>query len=232
MCADKIRVGLIGAGANTRLRHIPGLKAQEDVEIVGVANRTAASGERIAAEYDIPNVYDNWLDIIDDDDIDAVCIGTWPYMHAPVTLAALSADKHVLVEARMAMNSHEARLMLDASRDNPHLVTQIVPAPHTILRGVRKLPPATTAFGALLNHITGGHLSSEEEPGKRSFQPMNVNFGLFPPLEPGTELRPDDWQGRFRGKDKALAKKRAITSRALADCRRWLEETRPAEAAE
>jgi methylenetetrahydrofolate--tRNA-(uracil-5-)-methyltransferase len=87
------------------------------------------------------------------------------------------------------------------------------------------LPPATTAFGALLNHITGGHIASEDEPGKRSFQPMNINFGLFPPLDPGTELKPEGWQGRFRGKDKALAKKKALTSRALSDCRRWLDET-------
>ncbi|MBI1620475.1 methylenetetrahydrofolate--tRNA-(uracil(54)-C(5))-methyltransferase (FADH(2)-oxidizing) TrmFO [Aquamicrobium zhengzhouense] len=84
-------------------------------------------------------------------------------------------------------------------------------------------PPQTTAFGALLGHITGGHIVSDDEPGKRSFQPMNVNFGLFPPLEPGTQLRPDGFEGRFRGKDKAIAKKRALSARALADCRRWLE---------
>ena len=83
-------------------------------------------------------------------------------------------------------------------------------------------PPATTAFGALLGHITGGHIVSDDEPGKRSFQPMNVNFGLFPPLEPGTKLKPEGFEGRFRGKDKALAKKHATTSRALADCRAWL----------
>jgi methylenetetrahydrofolate--tRNA-(uracil-5-)-methyltransferase len=83
-------------------------------------------------------------------------------------------------------------------------------------------PPATTAFGALLGHITGGHIVSDDEPGKRSFQPMNVNFGLFPPLEPGTKLKPEGFEGRFRGKDKSLAKKKATTSRALADCRAWL----------
>ncbi|MFZ1682009.1 MAG: methylenetetrahydrofolate--tRNA-(uracil(54)-C(5))-methyltransferase (FADH(2)-oxidizing) TrmFO [Rhizobiaceae bacterium] len=89
-------------------------------------------------------------------------------------------------------------------------------------------PPPTTAFGALLAHITGGHLSSDDEPGKRSYQPMNINFGLFPPLEAGTKLRPDGFEGRFRGKDKTLAKKRAITARALADCRAWLAATFPA----
>ncbi|RLQ88000.1 methylenetetrahydrofolate--tRNA-(uracil(54)-C(5))-methyltransferase (FADH(2)-oxidizing) TrmFO [Notoacmeibacter ruber] len=88
--------------------------------------------------------------------------------------------------------------------------------------GVPDIPPATTAFGALLNHITGGHLSTDDEPGKRSFQPMNINFGLFPPLAPGTKLKPDDWEGRFRGKDKALAKKHALSARALGDCKAWL----------
>lgn len=79
------------------------------------------------------------------------------------------------------------------------------------------VPPVTTGFGALLNHITGGHIVSDEEPGKRSFQPMNVNFGLFPAVEaPKTEGK------RLRGKDKIVAKRHAITSRAIADCRAWL----------
>jgi len=89
------------------------------------------------------------------------------------------------------------------------------------------LPPLTTAFGALLNHITGGHIVSDDEPGKRSFQPMNVNFGLFPPVEaPKTEGK------RMRGKDKTVAKRHAITSRARADCRQWLGLPAQAETAE
>ena len=79
------------------------------------------------------------------------------------------------------------------------------------------LPPFTTALGALLNHITGGHIVSEDEPGKRSFQPMNVNFGLFPPVE-----TPKPEGKRLRGKEKTVAKKKAMTARALADCRAWL----------
>ena len=93
-------------------------------------------------------------------------------------------------------------------------------------------PPATTAFGALLGHITGGHIVSDDEPGKRSFQPMNVNFGLFPPLAAGTKLKPEGFEGRFRGKDKAQARKKSLTARALADCRTWLGLERQATAAE
>lgn len=78
-------------------------------------------------------------------------------------------------------------------------------------------PPPTTAFGALLGHITGGHIVTDDEPGKRSFQPMNVNFGLFPPVDvPKPEGK------RLRGKEKTIAKKRALSARALADCRNWL----------
>ena len=127
-----IRVGLIGAGANTRLRHIPGLREQEGVEIVAVANRSRASGEAVASEYEIPTVYDNWMELMEDDNIDAVCVGTWPYMHRTLVLAALENGKHVLTEARMAMDAQEAHDMLDASRQFPHLVTQIVPAPQTL----------------------------------------------------------------------------------------------------
>ena len=51
-----IRVGLIGAGANTKLRHIPGLRAIPGVEIVSVANRSRQSGEKVAGEMEIPKV--------------------------------------------------------------------------------------------------------------------------------------------------------------------------------
>ncbi|MBI4610346.1 MAG: Gfo/Idh/MocA family oxidoreductase [Candidatus Rokubacteria bacterium] len=127
-----IRVGIVGAGANTRLRHIPGLRAIGGVEVVSVANRSRESAERAATEVGIPKVYDHWLELVEAADTDAICIGTWPYMHCPVTLAALENGKHVLCEARMAMNAAEARAMLAAARRRPHLVTQVVPAPHTL----------------------------------------------------------------------------------------------------
>jgi methylenetetrahydrofolate--tRNA-(uracil-5-)-methyltransferase len=93
------------------------------------------------------------------------------------------------------------------------------------------VPPLTSAFGALLNHITGGHIISDDEPGKRSFQPMNVNFGLFPPLEKGAIVRPEGG-GRFRGKEKAKAKKQAMARRALTDFGAWLGQSGAQQAAE
>ena len=132
MSKEIIRVGIIGAGANTRLRHIPGLQAQPDVELTAVANRSPESSARVAKEHGIARAADHWWDIIADEAIDAVCIGTWPYLHAPITIAALEAGKHVLCEARMAMNAAEGHAMLGAARARPALVAQIVPAPHTL----------------------------------------------------------------------------------------------------
>ena len=127
-----LRVGVVGAGANTRKFHIPGLQRQPGVEVVAVANRSRDSGQRAASEFGIPRVSNHWREIVDDGSIDAVCIGTWPYLHAPVTIAALEAGKHVLCEARMAMNASQAHAMLEAAQANPHLTAQIVPAPHTL----------------------------------------------------------------------------------------------------
>jgi predicted dehydrogenase len=126
-----IRVGIVGAGANTRSRHVPGLRAQAGVEIVCVANRSRESSARAAAELGIPEIADDWRALVARPDLDAIMVGTWPYLHCPVTLAALESGKHVLTEARMAMNVAEARQMLDASRRRPDLVAQIVPAPFT-----------------------------------------------------------------------------------------------------
>jgi methylenetetrahydrofolate--tRNA-(uracil-5-)-methyltransferase len=80
-------------------------------------------------------------------------------------------------------------------------------------------PPATTAHGSLLGHITGGHIETIDA-GPRSFQPMNVNFGLFPPLSRAPTK--DDHGNRLRGAAKTAAKKRALCARALRDLEAWL----------
>jgi methylenetetrahydrofolate--tRNA-(uracil-5-)-methyltransferase len=81
------------------------------------------------------------------------------------------------------------------------------------------LPPPTTAHGALIDHITGGHIDTIDS-GASSFQPMNVNFGLFSPIGRLPSRAPDGT--RLTGTAKTIAKKRALTSRALADLDRWI----------
>lgn len=130
-----MNIGLIGAGANTRGRHIPGFRAIDGVAIVGVANRSRESGERVAAEFGIPKVFDTPEALIADPAIDAVCIGTWPYRHREYTIAALEAGKDVLCEARMAGTLADAEEMLAAAERHPELVAQIVPAPFDLRLG-------------------------------------------------------------------------------------------------
>jgi methylenetetrahydrofolate--tRNA-(uracil-5-)-methyltransferase len=79
-------------------------------------------------------------------------------------------------------------------------------------------PPATTALGALLAHVTGGHIGD----GKSSFQPMNVNFGLFPEIAAPTHGADGK---KLKGEERGRAKKLAMAERALGDLVGWLEHS-------
>ncbi len=99
-----------------------------------------------------------------------------------------------------------------------------------------ELPPISSAMGALLHHITTGHVAYDEtgesnEKSKRSFQPMNVNFGLLPPVDKSLLRKPEGVK-RWRGKDKTIAKKKIMSARALEDFNTWLEITKFQDAAE
>jgi predicted dehydrogenase len=95
-----IRIGIAGAGGIARQRHLPGFARLDGVEVVSVANRSRASAERVAKDFGIGRVHDDWRALVTDPGLDAVVIGTWPYLHHPITLAALAAGKHVLTEGR------------------------------------------------------------------------------------------------------------------------------------
>jgi len=128
VAGQEIRIGIVGAGAKTRASHIPNLQAIPGVRIVAVCNRRPESTQEAARRHDIPRTCSNWKELVTADDVDAVVIGTWPNLHAPVTLAALEAGKHVLTEARMAATAEEARAMLAKARSTDR-VTQVVPSP-------------------------------------------------------------------------------------------------------
>jgi len=127
--SERIRIGIVGAGGITRVRHVPGFRALPDVVLHGVVNRTVASTEAAARDLGIPRTYPDWRTLVADPDLDAVLVAALPYLHAPVTLAALDAGKHVLTQARMAMNADEARAMLAASQRRPDRIAMVVPSP-------------------------------------------------------------------------------------------------------
>ena len=161
-----LRVGLIGAGRNTRDRHIPGFRLIPDLEIVSVVNRSYESANAVATEFGIAKVADSVEQLLADPEVDAVCIGTWPYVHRDLTVAALEAGKHVLCEARMARDAPEAEQMLAASEAHPHLVAQLVPAPFDFRLGptIRRMCEDGTLGAILEVHVrllNGGGLDQE-----------------------------------------------------------------------
>ncbi len=161
-----IRIGIIGAGGIARSMHIPGFMRQADCEVLAVANRSLESSRRVADEFGIPRAYSNWEELLDDEDINAVLIGTWPYMHRTLTLAALESGRHVLCQARMANDAAEAREMLEASRRHPDLVCQLVPT-STSYRIDRALQ------GLLRDGYVGDLLSVEVQRVQRRFADFN-----------------------------------------------------------
>ncbi len=165
---QRVRIGFVGAGGNTRLKHIPGFRALAGVELVAVANRSLASAEKVAREFGITRAVADWREVITAPDLDAVCIGTWPDTHAELTVAALRAGKHVLCEARMARNTAEAEAMLAESRRQPKLVTQIVPSPYTLRFDAKvKELIATGVLGELREvqaTFTGGQFARADAP--------------------------------------------------------------------
>lgn len=183
-----IRIGVIGAGANTRLRHIPNLQAIEGVEVAAVCNRSEASGHRVADAFGIERVATDPEELFAAADLDAICIGTWPYRHAEYTVRAIEAGKHVLCEARMAMDATEARAMLAASKARPELVAQLVPAPFDLRswRTVRRVV-ADGVLGTLREvQVTSlnGNAFDLEAPlhwrERREYSGMNtMNLGIL-----------------------------------------------------
>lgn len=129
---DTLRIGVVGAGSIVRTRHVPGFANLSGVTLEAVVNTTEESSRRAAEEFGFARTHRHWRDLVADPDVDAVVIGTWPYLHEPIFLAALDSGKHVLTQARLAMNAAEGRTMLAAALRRPDLVSMVVPSPFSL----------------------------------------------------------------------------------------------------
>jgi predicted dehydrogenase len=109
--------------------NLPNLQAIPGVELVAVCNSRVESAQEVARQFGIPHVVEDWISLVERDDLDAIWIGTPPVLHAPVTIAALELGKHVFCQARMAMDLAEARAMLAAAQRRPELVTMLSAPP-------------------------------------------------------------------------------------------------------
>ena len=114
--AKKLKVGVIGTGiiGKSHVRGYAGMS--DDVEIVAVSDLDEAEAKRVAEAHDIPNVFTDYRKLLKMDEIDSVDVCLPNFLHAPVTIAALEADKNVYCEKPMARNAEEAQSMYDAAK--------------------------------------------------------------------------------------------------------------------
>lgn len=110
----KLKVGVIGIGMIGK-HHLNGYKGMPDVEVVAVADINKAEATRVATEYGIPKVFTDYHDLLAVPEIDAVDVCLHNFLHAPVTIEAFGAGKHVYCEKPLALTGKEARQMLAAS---------------------------------------------------------------------------------------------------------------------
>lgn len=130
-----LRIGFIGAGGIVRQRHVPGLLELDDIELTGVVNSSPESTARAAEEFGIKRQFESPQELIESPDIDAVWIGTQPYLHSKLSIAALEAGKHVFCQARMAMEYEDAKRMYEVWKKSG--LTATICAPPHYMRGDR-----------------------------------------------------------------------------------------------
>jgi predicted dehydrogenase len=111
-----LRVGVIGAGAAAQVMHIPTLKKTDGIELVALCDRDPEKVARVAQKFQIPRAYSRIDELLAGDDVDAVDICTPNFLHAPMALAALEAEKHVLCERPLARSAEEAGAMAKAAK--------------------------------------------------------------------------------------------------------------------
>lgn len=120
MSQRPLRVGVIGAGIGAL--HLAAYAKLPQVEIAALAGLDDERVRRVAAEYQVPSTYREYSDLLAADYIDAVSICLPNALHAPVTIAALEAGKHVLIEKPLARNVAEGQAMLDAATVNDRVL--------------------------------------------------------------------------------------------------------------
>jgi predicted dehydrogenase len=111
-----VRLAVIGSGGFSQSTILPNFRKLPEVELRVVCNRTPETNRKVAQQFGIPETATDWREVVKRDDLDAVFVGTPPYAHREIVLAALDAGKHVLCQTRFAENSQQAREMYERAK--------------------------------------------------------------------------------------------------------------------
>ena len=176
---ETIRVGFVGAGGICEQRHLPNLAKMSGVELLAVCNRSPESSRRVQEKWGFARAADDWRQIVEATDIDAVFIGTWPYLHCELSLEALASGKHVFCQARMCMDWAEAQRMVAASHAHPHQVAMVCPSPFRVRweRTIRELL-GSERFGRLLSVTATSATSANRDPHQITWRERRELSGL------------------------------------------------------
>ena len=165
----KINIGFIGAGKIAQVRHIPEASLRDDIQISGYFNRTRVKAEEMAKEYG-GKVYETYMELLEDETIDAVVVSVANILHAEISIEALKRGKHVLCEKPMAMTLEDSELMVKTAEETGKVLNI---AHNQRLNGAHRRAKELLQDGAigkiLTFRTTFGHGGPEEwssSPGK------------------------------------------------------------------
>ncbi|KMK78123.1 Gfo/Idh/MocA family protein [Alkalihalobacillus pseudalcaliphilus] len=114
----QLKVAVIGCGSIAKHRHIPEYLAHPEIELVAVCDINETRAKEMAQEHGIPTYYTDYQDLLQDLEVEAVSVCTPNYLHAPMSIDALKAGKHVLCEKPMATSKEEAEAMVQAAKES------------------------------------------------------------------------------------------------------------------
>jgi predicted dehydrogenase len=115
---DRVKIGIIGAGMIAHRSHAEAFQAVPEAEVVAIADVDEERAKTLAEKYSVPQVYTSYEELLAKSGVDAVSVALPVFLHAPATIAALEAGKHVLCEKPMARTGAEAQAMVDAARSS------------------------------------------------------------------------------------------------------------------
>ncbi len=123
--SDKVRIGIIGCGGIANGKHMPSLKQLPNVEMVAFCDLIEEKAVKAKKDFGTPDaaVYTDYKKLLEDKTIDVVHVLTPNRAHSFITVDALEAGKNVMCEKPMAINSAEAKKMLDAAKRTGKLLT-------------------------------------------------------------------------------------------------------------
>lgn len=127
----KINLGIVGCGVHAQIAHIPFFKKNPQCELTAICDSDVRKIDHLSSKYNIPHRYQDFQEIVQDEEIDALIIATPNYLHAAMTISALKYGKDVLCESPMSINLKEAKEMIDTAKKTGK---KLVPAMNNRLR--------------------------------------------------------------------------------------------------